>query len=765
MSSFDLAQTFYVDSLAVQRSEMIFITAIDLYFYAKPTASKTKSGIDKPGVTVFVCSTLDDGTPILSNVFHPYSARVEYDNIVTSTSGEDSAYTTFTFNQPVPVLTDRIVGFLVKFDGSDPDFKLWYNKVGDAVLGTTTLTNVNSGKVDGHFFKITNGSSLTPERDADLSFKIKIARFNTTSSTFKTLIRDHEVLKVDTITGTFKGGEKVFSQRANSTGNVAVSSSSTILTGNGTAFAAELISGDNIVVLDGANSNLLVVSSVTNATSLIVTTPPTFNAATAKYYKTVVGTLQQSDTLNDYLILQDSSANSTMHFAAANTVRGSVSNASANIVSIESYAVNSVIPNYLVITPAFTTAQMTVNFANTGQSLSSTRERDVTPGIRGLIADYDAILASRTTEVTASPSFRSFNGTLVFRTDNPYVSPFVREENLDLFVERYEINNDDTNEFIGRGNAKARYISKLVNLGTDQKAEDLKVYIRAFRPQNSNIKVYAKFRNSEDYESFDVKDWTELTPINDNLFSNPVNIYDRVEIEYRVPKYRSGTLLSQTFTSSSGNAKIVASSSMIVTSNCNSQTGVANTTDIITTSASHGLSNNDRVQYIVAAGNTAIGGLSNGSYYYVTNVASSSFQLTTAVSGNIVNVTSGLSETGHLFIPDKAIVANNLVRLYSPILADNYIVDLVTEANSTVVTLASAISNSSLVGSGFRLVNIDRPNSAYIDIQNENVLTYHNKTSARFETYDSFALKIVMLSSDGTRVPFIDDIRAVAVSA
>jgi flagellar hook-associated protein FlgK len=75
------------------------------------------------------------------------------------------------------------------------------------------------------------------------------------------------------------------------------------------------------------------------------------------------------------------------------------------------------------------------------------------------------------------------------------------------------------------------------------------------------------------------------------------------------------------------------------------------------------------------------------------------------------------------------------------------------------------VSNTSLVGTGFYVTKIDRPNSAFLDKQNQNVLTYFNKGSARFEAYDSFAVKVVLLSSDGVSIPFVDDVRAIAVSA
>ena len=61
MSGFNLAQTFFVDADAAQQASSVYVTSIDLYFYGKPTAGKTKSGISKPGVSLFLCNTNTDG--------------------------------------------------------------------------------------------------------------------------------------------------------------------------------------------------------------------------------------------------------------------------------------------------------------------------------------------------------------------------------------------------------------------------------------------------------------------------------------------------------------------------------------------------------------------------------------------------------------------------------------------------------------------------------------------------------------------------------
>lgn len=81
----------------------------------------------------------------------------------------------------------------------------------------------------------------------------------------------------------------------------------------------------------------------------------------------------------------------------------------------------------------------------------------------------------------------------------------------------------------------------------------------------------------------------------------------------------------------------------------NSNTGVNNSTDYITTSANHGFSNGDLVQYLVSTGNSAIGGLTSGALYYVRYANSTTgFALSETLTGANVNITAtSVSETGH----------------------------------------------------------------------------------------------------------------------
>lgn len=80
----------------------------------------------------------------------------------------------------------------------------------------------------------------------------------------------------------------------------------------------------------------------------------------------------------------------------------------------------------------------------------------------------------------------------------------------------------------------------------------------------------------------------------------------------------------------------------------NANTGVNGTTEFITTSTAHGFTNGDKVQYLVATGNTALSGLTNATSYFVISANTTALKLSTAAGGSAVDIAaSSTSESGH----------------------------------------------------------------------------------------------------------------------
>ncbi|RZD40682.1 MAG: hypothetical protein CXT78_12465, partial [Thaumarchaeota archaeon] len=76
------------------------------------------------------------------------------------------------------------------------------------------------------------------------------------------------------------------------------------------------------------------------------------------------------------------------------------------------------------------------------------------------------------------------------------------------------------------GNTKARYISRRVNLEDGFDAQDLKIFLNAYKPKDTDIKVYYRIHNAEDPEDFEKKPYVLMTQETDaNLISaNEIDI-------------------------------------------------------------------------------------------------------------------------------------------------------------------------------------------------------------------------------------------------
>lgn len=220
-----------------------------------------------------------------------------------------------------------------------------------------------------------------------------------------------------------------------------------------------------------------------------------------------------------------------------------------------------------------------------------------------------------------------------------------------------------------------RYISKNVLLAENQDAEDLKIYLTAYRPANTNFQIYGKFLHNQDPENFGNKIWSRLTEntVSTALISSGSNEDDFLELMYELPV---SLVLSQ--------------------NNVTCNTTSANIT-------------------FGSLGSTA--GISNGNIIYLYNSSSNNF-ITRQVS----------------------YVANN----------------------STLVLTAipSYASTNSDLGI---ITGAEHPAAAFLYANNNNIVRYVSNNGVVFDTYKSFAVKIVPVSDSTSIVPRAGDYRALAL--
>ena len=98
LSQFNVAQTLLIDPAL--SSQNVAITSIDVYFKYKPAANNNMSGIQFPGVTMYLTPTIF-GVPQITQAALNNQARCEWPSIITSSDG--STASKFKFLQPVSV--------------------------------------------------------------------------------------------------------------------------------------------------------------------------------------------------------------------------------------------------------------------------------------------------------------------------------------------------------------------------------------------------------------------------------------------------------------------------------------------------------------------------------------------------------------------------------------------------------------------------------------------------------------------------------------
>ena len=313
------------------------------------------------------------------------------------------------------------------------------------------------------------------------------------------------------------------------------------------------------------------VSSVSN---LFVGQPVTANIAgiTSGTTITAIGT----NTVNVSSIFAGSTTVATNVYAQT-LVAGEVSGANA-YVSLVNFPVNTFQPQLGINLPNGSNAVITYDFAasngsafvvDTGAFNTAVNYQD------NQVAGYSAQILSRSNEVVQSPSYlySSNNKSAVFRVEldqdnNSYSSPFLYSEKLDLFASLYTINNSDTNEEItGQGNAYARHISTVITFDPTYAAQDLLVQSIAYIPAGTTVEAYAKIYNSNDSDTFDVKQWTKLAPVqsgNTNQIStSQSNNY--IQLSWGMPNAPLSNTLTGYVTTANGSASVTGAGTLFNT--------------------------------------------------------------------------------------------------------------------------------------------------------------------------------------------------------
>lgn len=252
------------------------------------------------------------------------------------------------------------------------------------------------------------------------------------------------------------------------------------------------------------------------------------------------------------IINKSNAANSTFKFANGQQIRGMESDATANVSVVDkSISYSQLLNNKITVPDSTMTATITIN---NGAATSKTVSF---PYGSTKYFETAASIMSRSNEITNNAGVKSLKLTYSLSSGSSFSSPLLNKQ-LSVNCFRNKIQSTVTGETGRTGTSTSKYVSRIIELKDGLDAEDIRVFIDAYKPANTYIDVYAKIISDTDTEEFIDKDWTLLsyTDETSNVRSSSANKFDVKEFELTFSTTPPNTTASGAGTVSSGNTVI-----------------------------------------------------------------------------------------------------------------------------------------------------------------------------------------------------------------
>ena len=465
-----IAQSFRVE--ASTGTSGIFITKMDLFFKKKDP---------NLGLTLYIVG-MSNNLPDSSIIYG--SSTIDASDV--STSDNASLTTEFIFNNPIFLSSDKDYAFYVVPEGNSPEYQMWMSEIGgfDVTNNSQVFKNIFSGDA----FRSSNARTWLPLPTEDVKFNLYVANFELGTGTAIFENEDDEYITYSTL------------GVVNSSRPVSV--------------------GDEVYLINSVSN-----AAITNTS--------------------VVGKIQFIDTTNNKLKLNDSTGGfsngnvvGVYRFAEqGNTLQANSTTliATCTIQTLDNPILHAVVPRFATAVPSGTTINYDFR-GTTNSAVIETSYHEIVNDNEKEMIDFERRVYSYSSELE-----NTINDSLLIRafmtTNNKYISPVIDLSRKSALLIQNIINDDifnDHNEHTRYGKALAKYISQPIVLADGQEAEDLKLYLSAYRPINTKVEVYVKFLNNEDSETIESKVWTKLNLENPDLRSSPINRFDFKEYVYNV---------------------------------------------------------------------------------------------------------------------------------------------------------------------------------------------------------------------------------------
>lgn len=567
-----IAQSFLITAFLKTRNQTsgMFVTKVDLFFATK----------DNTFPVTIQLQELDPITSAVTNRVVPFS-RVIMPPSEINVSDDASLPTPIYFPSPVYLEENKEYAISIIPSGCNPNYNCW-----TAVLGEKDIssgTRVAQQPASGFLFTSANQRTWVPVESEDLKFTVYYAEFDKSSpGTMIIKNENRDYFTVANSTGVFSTYGEFIHGETNLQPTTTFANTKSVNTN--VTYVQGVVSGATGTITSFSSGQITVRNVSTNVkfkgkeTIRIRNTNPTtgviIGSGTLYSTTTPVGSLQYYDVVNfsntklhvanmSYTNSGPAYANSRI-FKVNSYVKGQTNGYSAKIISLDNLVADTVNLQLDSILPSNTKLSASAKYAtSTSARDSAFFNLSINDNTEFSSPRY---ILSRSIESNTSASSatmatdKSGEIKLTLTSFNLTGSPAVdlrRMANIvvhNLISSNAEIGSSEDWVKFG-GNSKSRYITRIVNLADGQDAEDLRVYLAAYKPNGSDLKVYAKVLNAEDSDAFSDARWVPMDLATGEgyatvgKYSSSQNRSDFIEFVYDMPTFPTTAI-----TDSSGRA-------------------------------------------------------------------------------------------------------------------------------------------------------------------------------------------------------------------
>ncbi|NDB58625.1 DUF4815 domain-containing protein [bacterium] len=528
--------------------EGIFVTSYDVFVARKSPTRGMWFEIREMDSAGNITDTTIPGSQVY------YSA----DQILESANGKVNA-TNVQFDAPVFLFNNKPYAFVVhsfspmnsQYPTVDPDTQMWISRLGET--DKNTGQKITERQKMGNFLQTTNNKQWDIIPDVDLTINVYRAKFEKGTASFTMGVKPVEKFLLANVTNSLSGREG---------DHFVTGDTLTIAGANGTISVGDRLTGN--VSLGAANG--VVISIPSSGKYLMSNTRYKINDKIDVYYagnnvykgvtanvtaisnSSVVLSYYDETSANIYAELSDSTGGFTTG-TVIQSVRESGYNYNAKVTDIKDYRYSAVSfePNVLDFVKTNLNYEMDT-YANASTTASG--YVPIFPSQTYYFPEEKQIYC-RTNEILNLSGTQSNKVRVTLESTSEYVSPvFDMNSSHTIFIDNL-INANTVGEGANTTNAAMvvlepaksggaalnKYISQTITLADGQDAEDLNVYLTAYRPPTTDVKVYVKLLNVDDSDSLSQKSWIELVKQGDGdiTYSSISNRFNFKEFTYGLP--------------------------------------------------------------------------------------------------------------------------------------------------------------------------------------------------------------------------------------